>query len=106
MSNQIKYQKIFTLGGEDIDMEYKEPNKDDLIEEIKKLPAVVLRGHLDHLIEMDRESAEPRLKWKEEALNVMDSYSLIHLITFVNKRYEFEKKKGVLAKPITKHTYS
>ncbi len=93
MSNEIKYSKTFTLGGEPKDPDYKPKTNQEIIEEILKIPAVTMKGHRDELIEYDLSLEEPICVWKKGYLETMDNMSLGILIHFAEKRRDFITKK-------------
>lgn len=92
MANIIKANKLYTLGGEESE-KYTPPTKQEIIDDIIKIPAVLMRGHRDETIEMDAQADPPILKWKLDYLNNMDEMSLGILKTFANIRYGYSKSK-------------
>lgn len=91
MANEIKYQKLFTLGGEKSD--YVPETNENIIQDIMKIPAVTMRGHRDELIEFDSSVEEPILVWRKGMLDTFDNYSLIILRAFAQRRHEHLGKK-------------
>ena len=91
MANIIKANKLYTFSTEDT--KYKPPTKEEIIEELTTIPAVLMRGHRDEVIEMNAEADPPILKWKISYLNNMDQHSLSILRDFARNRYEFTKRK-------------
>ncbi len=91
MSNEIKYSKTFTLGGEKSD--YIPETCKEIIQDILKIPAVSVKGHRDELIEYDLEAEEPICIWRVGHLETMDQVSLGILRTFAEKRRDFLTKQ-------------
>lgn len=83
MSNEIKYSKTFTFGGDKNTPKYKAPTNQEIIEDILKVPAVTMKGRRDELIKCDLTLEEPEYKWNEEFLQTMDNYSLIILKSLI-----------------------
>lgn len=93
MSNEIKYTKQYSFGGDSNSTKYKPDTKQEIIEDILKIPAVTMKGHRDELIEYDLTLEEPICIWKKEYLEVMDQMSLGILRAFAERRKEFITKK-------------